>query len=146
MERNYLFADFLKNEASYLELQCTWRELLAPIAAAHGYTLTPYMNLAQAGRPVRDGNPIVALRVTETGQGIRILQTSPTAEGADLWAWFDRFGADDATEETPELVIDLKATPTTLAVAAILIEHWIAHRLDPELLGRWLAPWSDEEE
>ena len=70
MENNYLFADFLDNETTYLASQRTWQGLVKHTAATHGYTLAPYMNLAQAGRLLRDGNPLLALRVTETVRGI----------------------------------------------------------------------------
>ena len=145
MENNSLFPDFLDNAATYRALQQTWRNLLEQIATAHGYTLTPYMDLEQAGRPIRDGNPLLALRVPATGRGIRILQTAPATEGGDLGAWFDTFGTGEDTE-THELVIDIQTTPQTLAVAAILIEYWLVGRLSPVLLERWLLPWSEEEE
>jgi hypothetical protein len=145
MKHNYLFADFLNSETSYLKLQRTWQELITHIATAHGYTLTPYMELEQAGRPIRDGNPLLALRIPETGQGIRIIQTAPATAAGDLGAWFDTFGAGEATE-TAELVIDIQTTPITFAVAAILIEQWLNGRLSPAGLERWLLPWLEEEE
>ena len=144
-DNHYLFADFLDNETAYLAAQRTWRELAEQIAATHGHDLAPYMDLAQGGRPVRDGNPLLALRAPATGRGIRIIQTAPDEPGGNLWAWLGTFGTGEATE-THELVIDIQATPTTLAVAAILIERWFAGGLDAEALARWLAPWAGEEE
>jgi formylglycine-generating enzyme required for sulfatase activity len=44
----------------------------------------------------------------------------PGTKGGDLGAWFDTFGAGEATE-TSELVIDIQATPITFAVAAIRV-------------------------
>lgn len=42
-----------------------------------------------------------------------------------------------------QLVIDIKMSPTALAIAAVLIEYWLAGRLSAEGLARWLG---EEEE
>jgi hypothetical protein len=37
------------------------------------------------------------------------------------------------------LVIDVKMTPTVLALAAILVEYWLTERLSAEGLAQWLG-------
>jgi hypothetical protein len=144
MSTLYPYVDFLENEEAYLAAQQVWQDLIGQIAAVHGHQPVAYMNLEQNAQPLRDGNPLVALSIA--GKGIRIIQAAPDEEGSDFSAWFNTFGKGDPATETEELVLDLKLTHGTLAIAAILIELWVSDRLDEEGLAEWLLPWGLEEE
>jgi|GEM_PF-1809934 hypothetical protein len=144
MSTVYPHTDFLENEEAYLAAQQVWRDLIGRIATVHGHEPTGYMDLEQNGKPVRDGNPLVAVKVSE--KAIRIIQLSQSEEGNDFSAWFNTFGKGDPERETEELVLDLKLTHATLSIAAILIELWVSDRLNEQILGEWLLPWAFEEE
>ncbi|MEM9526014.1 MAG: hypothetical protein AAGA31_05345 [Bacteroidota bacterium] len=148
MDTNYLHADFLQDDRVYLGAQRMWATLVEQIAQVHNYTVVPYMNLEQNGTPIRDGNPMLALQVTETGRAIRIIQPPLDEDGDDLGAWLDNFGDEIASgrKAIPELVIDVKLTPLTIAFAAVLISKWFDNALDEKSLTEWLAPWGSEEE
>lgn len=146
MSTLYPYTNFMENEETYLETQQVWSELVAHIANVNGLEVDNYMNLNQQRNPVRDGNPIAALKIKGSNQGVRIILVDPTEDGGDFSAWFNDFGAENTDESIKELVFDMKLSHATLGVSAILIERWFTGRLTENTLEDWLKPWNTEEE
>jgi hypothetical protein len=136
----------MENEETYLNTQQVWSDMITHIANVNGLEVHPYMNLNQSSNPVRDGNPIAALRVKGSKKGIRVILVDPTEEGGDFSAWFNHFGSENSDESVNELVFDMKLSHATLGISAILIERWLTERLTESTLEEWLKPWEAEEE
>jgi hypothetical protein len=146
MSTLYPYANFMENEETYLKIQEVWSELITHIASVNGFEVDNYMDLNQQQNPVRDGNPIVALKLRGGIKGIRVILVDPAEDGGDFSAWFNEFGIRNTNEYVSELVFDMKLSHATLGISAILIERWFTERLPENTLEEWLKPWSVEEE
>lgn len=146
MSTLYPYKNFMENEEIYLETQRVWSELIEHIANVNGLKVQPYMNLNRQRSPIRDGNPIAALKTEKKRKGVRIILVDPNEEGGDFSAWFNNFGEEGSDNFVKELVLDLKLSHATLGISAILIERWLTERLNEASLEEWLSPWRAEEE
>ena len=143
----YLYADFLTNENTYVELQKFWKDLTTQIAKYHGDRAVDYLNLEQkrTGRPVRNGNPVAARRLESRNQGVRIIQEDLEEEWEGLYAYINQFGVEE-DEIVHELVIDIKLDSRSLAIASVLIDRWYAGALTEEVLKRDFFPEEEVAE
>ncbi len=128
----FLYADFLNNKRVYNLAQAFWGRLLTGILKQYGYDYTSYINQFQGGKKEYDGNPIFSAFIPEAKRAIRVIQVSPKEEGDDLSAWIDSIESNGKshTEQTKELVLDVKLSRKAKAGAKELMTKWIANQLD----------------
>ena len=75
---DFLFADFLEDQAAYAAVEAYWQARLAFLDGR----CTPYLRTAFAnGQPFYDGNPIVHLADRNAGKAARIVQQCPQEFG-----------------------------------------------------------------
>ena len=123
---DFLFADFLEDQATYAALQAYWQTRLAFLDGR----CAPYLRTSFAnGQPFNDGNPIVNLADRSAGKAARIVQQCPQEFGHDYTSFEQAIELADGDEHhrpAQEKIIVLSLTQA-------------AQRAEDELRA-WFAP------
>lgn len=122
---DFLFADFLEDQATYAALQAYWQARLAFLDGQ----CTPYLRTAFAnGQPFNDGNPIVNLADRHAGRAARIVQHCPLECGPGYTSFEQAIELADGDGHRPaqEKIIVLTLTADTAQRAEAELRDWFA--------------------
>ncbi|MED5595997.1 hypothetical protein [Janthinobacterium sp. P210006] len=122
---DFLFADFLEDQAAYAAAETYWQ---ARLAFLNGQC-TPYLRTAFAnGQPFYDGNPIVNLAGRNAGKAARIVQQCPHECGHGYTSFEQAIELADGDGHRPaqEKVIVLTLTADTAQRAEAELRAWFA--------------------
>ena len=123
---DFLFADFLEDQAVYAAVQAWWHARLACFDGR----CAPYLRTSFAnGQPFNDGNPIVNLADRHAGKAARIVQQCPQEFGACYTSFeqaIELAGDDGQHRPAPEKIIVLTLTQDTAQRAEAELRAWFA--------------------
>ncbi|AQR69973.1 hypothetical protein BZG29_17775 [Janthinobacterium sp. LM6] len=122
---DFLFADFLEDQATYAALQAYWQARLAFLDGQ----CTPYLRTAFAnGQPFYDGNPIVNLADRNAGKAARIVQQCPQEFGPCYTSFGQaiELAGGDGHRPAREKIIVLTLTQATAQQAEDELRAWFA--------------------
>ena len=123
---NFLFADFLEDQATYAALQAYWQTRLAFLDGR----CAPYLRTSFAnGQPFNDGNPIVNLADRHAGKAARIVQHCPREHGHGYTSFeqaIELAGDDGQHRPAREKIIVLTLTQDTAQRAEAELRAWFA--------------------
>ncbi|MEG2029674.1 MAG: hypothetical protein RR376_03385 [Janthinobacterium sp.] len=125
MMDDFLFADFLEDQAVYAAAEAWWQARLAFLDGQ----CAPYLRTAFAnGQPFEDGNPIVNLANRGTAKAARIVQQCPRESGHDYTSFEQaiELASGDGHIAAREKVIVLTLTQTTAQRACDELRAWLA--------------------
>jgi hypothetical protein len=121
---DFLFADFLEDQATYAAAEAYWQARLAFLDGL----CTPYLRTAFAnGQPFYDGNPIVNLADPNAGKAARIVQQCPQEFGPCYTSFeqaIELAGSDGQHRAAQEKVIVLTLTQATAQRAEDELRAW----------------------
>ena len=116
---DFLFADFLEDQAVYAALQAYWQARLAFLDGQ----CAPYLRTAFAnGHPFYDGNPVVNLADRNAGKAARIVQQCPREFGRDYTSF--ELADGDGHRPAQEKIIVLTLTPAAAQRAEAELRAW----------------------
>lgn len=122
---DFLFADFLDDNAAYAAAEAWWQARLAFLdGQCTAYLRTAFAN----GQPFHDGNPIVNLADRNAGKAARIVQQCPREFGHDYTSFEQAIELADGDGLRParEKVIVLTLTRETAQRAEDALRAWFA--------------------
>ncbi|WP_219136507.1 hypothetical protein [Janthinobacterium sp. UMAB-60] len=122
---DFLFADFLEDQAVYAAAEAWWRARLAFLDKQ----CVPYLRTAFAnGQPFYDGNPIVNLADRNAGKAARIVQQCPQEFGACYTSFGQAIELADGDGHRPaqEKIIVLTLTEDSAQRAEDELRAWFA--------------------
>ncbi|MGK5012547.1 hypothetical protein [Janthinobacterium sp. MDB2-8] len=126
MMNDFLFADFLEDQAVYAAVEVYWQARLAFLDGL----CAPYLRTAFAnGQPFHDGNPIVNLADRNAGKAARIVQQCPCEFGHDYTSF----------EQAIELADDDGHRPAREKIIVLTLTQAAAQRAEAELRA-WFMP------
>lgn len=121
---DFLFADFLEDQAVYAALQAYWQTRLAFLDGL----CSPYLRTSFAnGQPFYDGNPIVNLADRNAGKAARIVQQCPQEFGPCYTSFgqaIELAGSDGHLRPAQEKIIVLTLTQATAQRAGDELRAW----------------------
>lgn len=121
---DFLFADFLEDQAAYAAAEAYWQARLAFLDGQ----CAPYLRTAFAnGQSFYDGNPIVNLADRNAGKAARIVQQCPQEFGPCYTSFgqaIELAGSDGQHRPAQELVIVLTLTQATAQRAEDELRAW----------------------
>ncbi|MDI3293931.1 hypothetical protein [Janthinobacterium tructae] len=124
MMNDFLFADFLEDQATYAAAEAWWQ---ARLSFLDGHC-APYLRTAFAnGQPFYDGNPIVNLADRNAGKAARIVQQCPREFGHDYTSFEQAIELDDGDEHhrpAQEKIIVLSLTQAAAQRAENELRAW----------------------
>ena len=124
----HVFPNFLQDERIYAQAERYWIDLWNQIGpfdrAENGWVQPWFQPLPPA---LSEGNPIFSAVSPTLRRGVRILQSEPTEQGLEFYAYPDTFGG---TIFDPfaiqELVISCALSDVAAEYAMSLIRPWVA--------------------
>lgn len=123
---DFLFADFLEDQAVYAAVQAWWHARLAFLDGR----CAPYLRTSFAnGQPFNDGNPIVNLADRHAGKAARIVQHCPREHGHGYTSFeqaIELAGDDGQHRPAREKIIVLTLTQDTAQRAEAELRAWFA--------------------
>ncbi|MCC7681976.1 hypothetical protein [Janthinobacterium sp. FW305-128] len=123
---DFLFADFLEDQAAYAAAEAYWQARLAFLDGQ----CAPYLRTAFAnGQPFYDGNPIVNLADRNAGKAARIVQQCPQECGPCYTSFgqaIELAGSDGQHRPAQEMVIVLTLTEDSAQRAVDELRDWFA--------------------
>ena len=126
MMNDFLFADFLEDQATYAAAEAYWQARLAFLDGQ----CAPYLRTAFAnGQPFNDGNPVVNLADRNAGKAARIVQQCPREFGHDYTSF----------EQAIELADGDGHRPAQEKIIVLTLTQAAAQRAEDELRA-WFAP------
>jgi hypothetical protein len=122
---DFLFADFLEDQAAYAAAEAYWQARLAFLDGL----CVPYLRTAFAnGQPFYDGNPIVNLADRNAGKAARIVQQCPQEFGP-CYTSFEQaieLAGSDGHRPAQEKIIVLTLTEDSAQKAVDELRAWFA--------------------
>lgn len=123
---DFLFADFLEDQATYAALQAYWHARLAFLDSL----CAPYLRTSFAnGQPFNDGNPIVNLADRNASKAARIVQQCPQEFGPCYTSF----------EQAIELAYGDGHRPALEKIIVLTLTQATAQRAEDELRA-WFMP------
>ncbi|MGX9697178.1 hypothetical protein ACWYXK_09370 [Janthinobacterium lividum] len=122
---DFLFADFLEDQAAYAAAEAYWQARLAFLdGQCTAYLRTAFAN----GQPFYDGNPIVNLADRNAGKAARIVQQCPheCGHGYTSFEQAIELAGSDGHRPAQEKIIVLTLTRETAQRAEDELRAWFA--------------------
>ena len=123
MMNDFLFADFLEDQATYAAAEAWWQARLSFLDGQ----CAPYLRTAFAnGQPFYDGNPIVNRADRKAGKAARIVQQCPREFGHDYTSFEQaiELADGDGCRAAQEKVIVLSLTQAAAQRAEDELRAW----------------------
>lgn len=122
----HLYADFLKDERVYHDVERYWFDLWNQIDTgtrqSQGWQHPWFQPLLPS---ISEGNPIFSAVSHRLRRGIRVIQSEPTEKGLEFLAYLDTFGGSVFDPQAiHELVISCALSDVAARVACSLIVPW----------------------
>lgn len=126
----HILPNFLQDYQVYAQAERYWIDLwdqIEPFTRTHRGWLQPWFQPLPPA--LSEGNPIFSAVSPELRRGIRILQSEPTEQGVEFFAYSDTFGGTILDPDTiHELVISCALSDVAAFFTLSLMRPWVAGR------------------